>query len=112
MKWLTANAGMKCTHAGTVMLSPSQAWVRIDGTPVLVAPDPAGRPIRDCANLATQTPCLVTGPVIRGCSAWITIDGHPVATDRVVGQPVGTVAAYSVTSPGQSWVVEREEAER
>lgn len=109
MRWVTANADVWCTHRGTVGLVPSQTWVRVDGIPVLVAPDLEHRPVTKCLNSATYNPCLETGQVVEGYSPWIAVDGHPVVTGHAHGLVAATTAAYSVVAPGQSWVFDRGE---
>ncbi len=107
---LRAGAIMVCTHEmGVVGLAPSQKWVRSMGLPLLVKPDPEGRPIAGCPNLTVVTkPCTLTLKVRQGYSSFISIDGQPVCLDTIIGGTDGTGAVfeYKVNAPGQTLVGE------
>ncbi len=103
---LTENALLLCGHMGRVQISASQDWVTIEGRPVLVATDPAGKGI-DCPFLAGGQPCLGTGPVQQGYSTLLKIGGHAVCRADVQGPTLPMlVAHYTVSQPGQSLVSE------
>jgi hypothetical protein len=110
MLLLTEDAHLACDHGGGVENKWSQEWVRIAGRPVLVADDPKGRNIHGCpnANVAMGlTPCTTTLRVTGGYSVFITIGGHRVCLDSVVGLTNGSppgLVRYLVHSPGQGFV--------
>jgi hypothetical protein len=107
---LTSNARMVCSHElGRVVLSPSQTWVRVEGHPLLVEPDPRRRPIVGCPNLTVATkPCTATLRVRHGYSGLVTIDGRAVCLDGLRGSTDGMGGAfdYSVRRPGQQLLSE------
>lgn len=110
---ITELARMVCRHElGTVANQASQAFVRIEGRRVLVAPDPVGRPIAGCPNTGPAIkPCTSTLAVQAGYSTWLRIGGQPVCLDTVTGFTDGTppgVVTYVVREAGQQWVTERE----
>lgn len=113
MYLLTEDAAIDCDHElGHVGLDASQHLVSIGGSPVLVGPDPVGRPISGCPNsipVAGIVPCRTTLAVRTGYSGLLAIDGHAVCLDTVAGftdgTPPGTVS-YTVTRPGQTLVSE------
>jgi hypothetical protein len=111
MKILTTGADLRCEHInGTVKIAASQSLVTINGQPVLVEPDPVGRPISGCPNVgATIKPCTSTLAVREGYSDLLTINGRRVCLDTVTGltdgTPPGTVP-YKVKNPGQGFVEE------
>lgn len=111
MLLLTDAAHVVCKHElGKVIVSGVQTLVTIDGRPVLVEPDPQGRPIVGCPNIgATIKPCLLALPVQAGYSDWIRIDGRRVCLDTVTGLTDGTppgVVKYEVRFAGQVFVTE------
>lgn len=101
---------MVCSHEiGVVNLVPSQSWVRVEGKPLLVKPDPVGRPIKMCPNLTVVTkPCTSTLRVRRGYSSFIAIDGQRLCLRSVTGATDGTggIFTYKVNNPGQQLVGE------
>lgn len=107
---LRSDALMVCTHEiGRVDLVPSQRWVRVQGKPLLVKPDPVGRPIKMCPNLTVVTkPCTATLRVQRGYSSFLSIDGTSICLDTVTGTTDGTggMFSYKVNDPGQRLVGE------
>lgn len=108
MKVLVKEAILRCGHDGKVENVPSQEWVRVKGSPVLVATDPQGREITMCPHISINIkPCRKTLPVIRGYSAFIRIGGHAVCLDTVEGFTDGTppgAVKYTVRRPGQTLV--------
>lgn len=109
MRILNNNARMACSHElGKVANVPSQTWVTIAKSPVLVAPDPIGKVLAGCPNVAPGIlPCTATVTQSSGKSSFINIGGHPVCLDTTSGftngTPPGTVT-YNVKSPGQHFV--------
>lgn len=99
---------LRCGHDGKVANVPSQRWVRVAGSPVLVEPDPEGRSISMCPNIGINIkPCRTTLVVRKGLSAFVRIQGHPVCLDAVVGFTDGTppgLVEYTVRDPGQGFV--------
>ncbi len=111
MRVLTLDALVVCAHElGKVGLVASQSWVTVEGRPVLVRPDPEGRPIAGCPNIGpTIKPCTTTLVVKAGYSAFVRIGGRPVCLDTVTGLTDGTppgVVKYKVNAPGQMLVME------
>lgn len=108
MRLIVAEAILRCGHDALVGNQPSQTWVRVTGIPVLVEPDPQGRPIAGCPNVGVNLkPCTSTLAVRRGYSSWVRIGGHQVALDSVVGYTDGTppmAVDYTVRDPGQTLV--------
>ena len=112
MELMVERAVVNCDHqTGLIPQKASQRFVRIDGSPVLVKPDPLGRSIGGCPNVAvTNKPCLKTVTVKAGYSSWIRIGSHPVCLDTVTGltdgTPPGTVT-YNVRDCGQHFVTDK-----
>jgi len=111
MKWLTQDALLTCPHeSGFVGIAPSQALVKINARPVLVAADPEAKPIAGCPWVGPgMKPCTLTLKVQDGYSGFIRIDGRQVCLDTVTGLTDGTPPGtfnYAVRSPGQDLVQE------
>jgi hypothetical protein len=108
MEWITLRATVTCGHQGVVVNRAGQAWVRIDGAPVLVDDDPQSRKIAACPNYGpTIKPCTTTLRVITGYSLWLTVGGRRVVMSNLDGLTDGTVPGtvhYTVRHPGQSYV--------
>ena len=109
--WLTEDADVRCTHRlGKAPQKASQTWVRIEGRPVLVAPDPVGRPIGGCPHIGVAIkPCTNTLPIKTGESVYIGIDGRKVIRSDLTGFTDGTppgLVKYEVMSPAQILVGE------
>lgn len=109
MLLLTLDAVLPCDHAtGIVGLVATQDWVTVEGRPVLLHPDPEGRPIAGCPNYgATIKPCVATLPVESGYSGFVNVDGRRAALDAVTGLTDGTppgMVKYKVRSAGQGFV--------
>lgn len=107
MQWVTLNAVVRCPHGAPVSLSARQRWVSVEGTPVLVAPDPEGRPVVGCPNTTMAKPCTSTLAIQQGYSPFIFIDGRPVVTAAAWGWTDGTppgACRYDVRDPGQRLV--------
>jgi hypothetical protein len=108
VRLLVKDGVLRCGHDGRVENVPSQHWVRINGSEVLVEPDPQGRSITACPNIgASIKPCTSTLVVREGYSPFVSIDGRPVCLETVVGYTDGTppgVVEYTVRNPGQSLV--------
>ncbi|MDJ0355998.1 hypothetical protein [Paenarthrobacter sp. PH39-S1] len=105
MKILIERGVIRCGHDGSVANVPSQSWVRITGSPVLVEHDPQGRTIRMCPNVGINIkPCTSTLVVQTGYSTFIRIDRHAICLDSVQGYTDGTppgAVKYTVRSAGQ-----------
>jgi hypothetical protein len=106
---VTRDARVVCRHErGRVELINSQDWVRVEGVPLLVAPDPVGRPIKGCPNFSIGIkPCLTTLAVRVGYSTFVAVDGRPVVRSALAGFTDGTppgVIDYVVRDPAQQLV--------
>ena len=110
MRLLTDQAQLSCKHHGRLVMVASQQWVKINGRPILVAPDPEGRLIVACPNLGpTIKPCTTSLKVSQGYSGFIRIAGRPVSLESVTGLTDGTppgIVRYLVLEPGQQLVRE------
>ena len=109
MMILTAKANIRCNHLAPVKLDPAQTFVTIDGSPVLVKPDPEGRPVIACPFIGLGIkPCTRSLAVMVGYSDYIKIGEAAVCLDTLKGMTdsVPPVAFYSVHGgePGQSWI--------
>lgn len=109
--WLTEQADVRCTHRlGRAPQHASQQWVRVQGVPILVAPDPVGRTIGGCPNVGVAIkPCQKTLPIRTGESSYIAVDGHRVIRSDLTGFTDGTppgAVRYEVLSPAQDLVGE------
>ena len=109
MRLLLERGVVRCGHDGQVANVPSQEWVRVDGSPVLVEQDPVGRSISMCPNVGLNIkPCTSTLVVRTGYSSFISIGGAPACLETVVGFTDGTppgLVEYTVRDPGQGFVV-------
>lgn len=109
---LVARAALHCPHHGRVSPAPSNPWICIDGSPVLVRQDVEGVAIDGCPNTIppNTVKCSKTIAVLnRSESHWLYIAGRPIALSSVVGSTVcqpPLSAQFSVTSPGQAFVRE------
>lgn len=109
MKILTRDATLSCAHAaGKVARYASQNFVFVDGSPVMVHGDPAGRTISGCPNVGlTIKPCQNTLAVQEGYSSLVYIQGKPICLESVTGLTDGTppgMVTYNVQDPGQHFV--------
>ena len=108
MRILVKEAILRCGHDGKVENVPSQEWVRVKGSPVLVDNDPQGRDISMCPNVGINIkPCNKTLPVTKGYSTFIRIGGKALCLDTVEGFTDGTppgAVKYNVRRPGQTLV--------
>ncbi|YCH07304.1 hypothetical protein ACTAQJ_19800 [Arthrobacter sp. alpha11c] len=108
MRILVKEAILRCGHDGKVENVPSQEWVRVKGSPVLVDNDPQGRDISMCPNVGINIkPCNKTLPVTKGYSTFVRIGGKAVCLDTVEGFTDGTppgAVKYNVRRPGQTLV--------
>ncbi|TDW30880.1 hypothetical protein [Cryobacterium psychrophilum] len=108
MKIIVKKGMLRCGHDGSVVNEPSQQWVRVTGSPVLVQPDPRGRSINGCPNIGLNIkPCKTTLVVQKGYSTFLRIGGRGVCLDTVEGYTDGTppgAVKYTVRSPGQEMV--------
>lgn len=110
--WLTDAADVRCTHKlGRSSQRATQSWVRIDGRPVLVRPDPVDRPIGGCPNIGVSIkPCTTALAMSRGWSAFIRIDGCSVLRSDLTGYTDGTPPGqvrYEVLDAAQALVGEQ-----
>lgn len=108
MNLLTDRAVIKCGHQGRVQNQASQHFVTIQGEPVLIADDPVGRNIIACPNYGMgRKPCTTTLAVQTGYSTFVSISGHPVSLDTLVGLTDGVdvqIVQYTVCDPAQTLV--------
>jgi hypothetical protein len=109
MRIMTQKAVVPCDHqVGIATMKASQSFVTIDGTPMLRGADPVGCPIGGCPNIGpTIKPCLVTLPMTKGHSGFVTIGGQPVCLETTTGLTDGTppgMVKYKVRSPAQTFV--------
>ncbi|KGJ72634.1 hypothetical protein GY21_14080 [Cryobacterium roopkundense] len=108
MKVLVEKGVVRCGHDGVVKNVPSQEWVTILASPVLVENDPQGRDINGCPNIGVNIkPCTHTLVVHKGYSTFLRIGGHAICLDSVEGYTDGTppgAVKYTVRSPGEQLV--------
>ena len=108
MKVLNDQAFLACLHNTTskVANAPSQHWVTIERHSILVQPDPVHWTINNCPNIAPgQKPCTSTIQNNAGYSTFVTVDGHPICLDTIMGLTDGLPSVdYHVVTPGQDWV--------
>jgi hypothetical protein len=75
---------------------------------MLVEADPQGRSISMCPNVSVNfKPCTNTLAVRTGYSRLVSISGHAVCLESVVGFTDGTppgAVEYNVRDPGQAFV--------
>jgi hypothetical protein len=110
--WLTDAADVRCTHKlGRSPQQASQTWVRIDGRPVLVQPDPVGRPIGGCPNIGVSIkPCTSALAMTKGWSSFVRIDQRAVLRADLTGYTDGTPPGqvrYEVLDAAQPLVGEQ-----
>jgi hypothetical protein len=108
MNWVTQAASIKCGHDGKVVNVPSQHWLRVDGSDVLVDNDPETCTIKGCPNIGpTMKPCAKTLRVTKGYSGWIRAGGKAVVLSNLDGLTDGTLPGtvhYDCRQPGQTFV--------
>jgi hypothetical protein len=98
LRWLTNECRIGCPHPpGTARPKAQQDWVTIAEVPMLIGEDPVGRSIVGCPMYGVGiTPCSNTlrlfpaGPVGRGQSVFVTIDGIAACLETVSGFTDGT----------------------
>jgi hypothetical protein len=74
MEWVTADAAIRCGHDGRVLIRPSQWWVTVGGSPVLVDTSVEGQDVAACPNYGpTIKPCMRALRVARGRSVRVYI---------------------------------------
>lgn len=110
--WLTDAADVRCTHKlGKAPQQASQEWVRIEGRPILVQPDPVGRSISGCPNIGVSIkPCTTALAMKAGWSGFVTIDARAVLRADLTGFTDGTppgAVRYEVLDAAQPLVGER-----
>ena len=110
--WLTDAADVRCAHkVGRSPQKASQSWVSVNGRPVLVAPDPVGRPVQGCPNIGVSIkPCTSTLAIKAGQSTFVRVDGHPVIRADLTGYTDGTPpgqVTYDVLDAAQVLVGEQ-----
>lgn len=108
MKLLIERGIVRCGHDGSVVNVPSQTWVRINSSPVLIEPDPQGRGLQMCPNVGLNIkPCTLTLAVHQGYSGFLRIGQRAICLDSLQGFTDGTppgAVKYTVRSPGQAFV--------
>jgi len=99
---------VKCGHGGIVANRASQTFVKVQGMPVLIEDDPVGRSISNCPNVGIgRKPCTTTRAVRTGYSGFVSINGHPVCLDTLVGVTDGVdvqIVLYTVINAEQTLV--------
>jgi hypothetical protein len=110
--WLTDEADVRCSHhLGRSAQQATQTWVRVSARPVLLAPDPVGRPIAGCPNIGVSIkPCTSTLALRGGESSFVRVDSRPVLRSDVTGYTDGTPpgqVTYDVLDAAQDLVGER-----
>lgn len=90
--WLTDASDVRCKHfLGKSPQQASQLWVRVEGRPVLVFPDPVGRSIGGCPNIGVSIkPCTTALAMKKGQSGFVRIGAHPVVRADLSGYTDGT----------------------
>jgi hypothetical protein len=105
---LTLNGHVTCEHMATVRQQAGQTFVQVASSPVLVEPDPIGRPVVACPiPPVNNKPCTTTRTVEVGYSRFVRIGGHAVCLDTLRGKTNGIMGgeiSYLVRRPGQDFV--------
>jgi hypothetical protein len=109
---LNEKAVLTCNHPnGFLRNDPSQNFVRIQKSRVLIETEPLGWIIKSCPMVPPQAkPCTVAEKVEKGYSAWVRISGRRVCLDTVTGYTDGMAPRtimYTVMKPGQEFVSEK-----
>jgi hypothetical protein len=98
-----------CAHGGTVVLTPRQTVVTIDGGAALCGGDLEGAPIVGCAqppSPATKPCTSVVSVLPRSTAHEVTVGGRPPYVATLQGLTDGVPLATLVVSfPGQTTVV-------
>lgn len=109
MRVLTEASVMLCAHkTGKVTRLASQFFAHVEGSRILVAGDPAFKPISGCSNVgATIKPCTATLVQTAGSSQLLFVGGKPACLDTVRGTTDGTppgIVEFDVAQPGHALV--------
>jgi hypothetical protein len=108
MRWIHRDSLITCDHDGRVANRASQAWLTVEGVPVLVEADPEGRDISGCPNYGPLIkPCAKTLRVTVGYSAWLRVDGRRVVLSNLDGLTDGTPPGsvhHTVRNPRQTFL--------
>lgn len=108
MLLVTSAAVVRCGHDARVRNVASKTWFTVMGAPVLVEADPVGRVVVACPNVGLNVkPCTRTLAVQTGYSTFVSVDGHALCLQTVVGPTDGVdaqVVLYTVRDPGQQLV--------
>ena len=110
LHWLTENGALHCLHpgAGKVDIAAGSHFVRVNGAPVHIQPNPLARAISGCKHPASTNskPCTATLSVdAAGYSVFIQIEGKPICLSSVVGITDSVPpSSYKVSYPGQALV--------
>lgn len=103
---LSANAVIRCSHQGSVIVTPSQQKLKVDGTPVLVQSDLLSATIAGCTNTdarAGQVPCLRILSVAAGMATKLKAGGQSVVLEGATGPTSSTPpGTFSVSNAGQT----------
>ena len=110
MLLLTEKAVLGCGHGGLVSNVPTETFVFIEGTRLLLDNDPENKPVAKCPIAPPAKPCTLTRDVKAGYSNLLYIDGRGVCLSNLMGLTDGVIPAavstYSVLSAGQDFVSE------
>lgn len=102
---VTANADIRCSHQGQVVMAPAQEKTVAEGGPVLAFGDLVGWVIQGCMQPASTTtkPCTAVVSVAGGTSPKVVVGGKPVYLSTLTGitdsVPPGTITVFD---PGQT----------
>jgi hypothetical protein len=102
---VTANADIRCSHQGQVVMAPGQESTVAEGGPVLCFGDLVGWAIQGCTQPASTNskPCTAVVSVAGGTAPTVTVGGKPVYLSSLTGVtdgvPPGTLTVFD---PGQT----------
>lgn len=103
---LNASAVIRCSHGGTVTVTPSQQALKAGGGAVLVRADLLAATIAGCTNTdarAGQVPCVSILAVTAGVATRLKAGGQPVVLEDAAGTTSSTPPGrFSVSSAGQT----------
>jgi hypothetical protein len=105
---LTTASQLRCMHGAQLTVPPSQASLKVDGSPVLLVTDLMAATVTGCPNNDPSkglTPCLKVTAVTMGGATRLTMRGTPVALDTACGTTNATPPApvmWRVNSAGQT----------
>lgn len=103
MKVLNLAAVLKCSHGGTLQISPQSVKLRVAANEVLMEQHIISALIAGCPQSGSGiTPCTAVTQITAGQATKLTINSQPVLLDTLAGitngNPPGTLV---VVAPGQ-----------